>query len=89
MQHRSDPHEAPEIVRLHGHVERHGAIMSISGRFCAHGMYWADIIRPGYGTIATGRSPLQAARAAVSQFDRDRAPTGENAGDGHARSGER
>jgi hypothetical protein len=72
MQHLSNPSpDATEIEGLRAYALCNGAIMAVSGYFCPPGTYWADIIQPDYGTVATGRTPLDAARAAIRQFDRD------------------
>jgi hypothetical protein len=49
-------------------LQRHGALLGSSHRFCRHGEYWADIVQPGWATTATGRTRLSAARTAVAQF---------------------
>jgi hypothetical protein len=69
----SQPHhsQTEQIRALKAYAESRGATLAISSRFCPAGTHWADIIKPGYGTTATGRTPLQAASAAISQFDRD------------------
>jgi hypothetical protein len=70
------PHAAPandlkQIEALRAYAHSRGAIMAISGHFCPTGTYWADIIRPGYATLATAPSALQAATAAIAQYKHD------------------
>jgi hypothetical protein len=57
------------LAAIRRRAAAHGAIVGISHRFTAPGIYWADVVMPGYGTVATGRTELEAATAAISQFD--------------------
>jgi len=67
------PSDSARVEALRRHAARHGAILGTSRRFRPGDTWWADVIRPGYGTIATGPTQLHAALAAISQFDNDRA----------------
>jgi hypothetical protein len=67
--------QADEVEALRAYAYEHGAIMAVSGHFCPEGTYWADLIRPGYATLATAASPVEAAMAAIAQFERDHLPT--------------
>jgi hypothetical protein len=62
-----------KLEALRAYARERGAIMAVSGHFCPPGTYWADVIAPGYAAVATGPTPLHAARAAISQFQRDQA----------------
>jgi hypothetical protein len=66
-----DPNDAKQVETIRAYANSRGAIMAISGYFCPKGTYWADVIRPGYATLATATTPLQAATAALRQFEHD------------------
>jgi hypothetical protein len=65
------PSDAARMHALRRHAARHGAILGTSHRFSSAATWWADVIRPGYGTVATGPTQLDAAMAAIKQFDSD------------------
>jgi hypothetical protein len=58
--------ERIEAIRAYAH--QRGAIMAVSSHFGPPGLYWADIIQPGYATIAQATTPLAAAVTAVHRY---------------------
>ena len=67
------PDDVARIEAIRRYAADHGAILGTSHRFAPAGSFWADLVAPGYGTIATGPTRLDAAMAAITQLDHDRA----------------